>query len=366
MFDPTEIIDPPVDDDLDVSVFATMPLNVNRLLQSDLYAKATPEEFKAALTLWCRAWHQIPAGSLPYDETALAYLSGAGRRWPKVREVALSGFKLAKNGRLFHEFLCELAVFSFANRRTKSLIAKAAADARWAHKKSKMKENQRQEPSERISASISERISGGISERNADPMPRREGKGRESIIGAQDSTDPRVPVAAAAPHAEIHNRLDVVMLACQQALGSAAPADFVIGPMVPIVEALGIDLVKTILAAEARRPRRRPIRSWKVWADIVTEEAENYRGKITVAAPATQIEPDPDGRTVSLPGSSTPVPWSRMRRYFAAYLETGAWDENRLGPVPKSRHCVLTPAIQAAMREELGFEPAAAPVTNPA
>ena len=355
MFDPTDIIDQPVDDDLDVSVFQTMPLNISRLLQSDLYAKATPEEFKAALTLWCRAWHQIPAGSLPYDEQALAYLSGAGRRWPKVREVALSGFKLSKNGRLFHEFLCELAENSFANRRIKSSAGKAGAAARWSHKSGKDQENQSGSDAAANATANSNRISGRISDRNAMPMPRREGKGRESLIEAQDSTDPRVPMAAAAAAAAapISDRIDVVMVACQQALGSAAPADFVIGPMMPIVDSLGIDTVKLILAAEARRPRRRPIRSWRVWADIVTEEAQNYRKVAPAPEPKAPAGPDPDGREIMIPNLRRALPWSEMRRHYQRYLVEGLWDENRLGPVPKSRDCILTPEQKELMRSEI-------------
>lgn len=106
----TDLPTPPaplVPPDTDVSVLAGFMLNVDHLLASELVAIGTPEECWAALMLWCRAWKQIPAGSLPNDERVLASFSGAGRRWPKVREVALRGFVLCTDGRLYHRFLCQ-------------------------------------------------------------------------------------------------------------------------------------------------------------------------------------------------------------------------------------------------------------------
>lgn len=105
----TDLPTPPaplVPPDTDVSLLAGFMLNVDHLLASELVAIGTPEECWAALMLWCRAWKQIPAGSLPNDERVLASFSGAGRRWPKVREVALRGFVRCTDGRLYHRFLC--------------------------------------------------------------------------------------------------------------------------------------------------------------------------------------------------------------------------------------------------------------------
>lgn len=82
-------------------------MNAHRLLGSELYAISTGDEFKAAVSLWCRAWQQVPAGSLPNDDRILAAFSGAGRAWNRVREVALRGFVLCEDGRLYHRTLCE-------------------------------------------------------------------------------------------------------------------------------------------------------------------------------------------------------------------------------------------------------------------
>jgi len=98
--------DPFVQADTDVSNLAGFMLNVEHLLASELVATGSPEECWAALMLWCRAWKQVPAGSLPNDDKVLASFSGTGRRWAKVRQVALHGFELCSDGRLYHRFLC--------------------------------------------------------------------------------------------------------------------------------------------------------------------------------------------------------------------------------------------------------------------
>jgi hypothetical protein len=104
--------------DHDVSMLSDFRLNVDRLLASELVAIATPEECWAALMLWCRAWKQIPGGSLPNDERALAGFSGAGRRWKKVRDMALHGFVLCSDGRLYHRFLCDEVTRAYASHLT--------------------------------------------------------------------------------------------------------------------------------------------------------------------------------------------------------------------------------------------------------
>src|SRR5690349_20469882 len=80
--------------------------DVDRFLASELAALATPEEGWAAFFLWCRAWKQTPPGSLPDDDRVLASFSNTGKRWPKVRAMALRGFVRCGDGRLYHRVLC--------------------------------------------------------------------------------------------------------------------------------------------------------------------------------------------------------------------------------------------------------------------
>ena len=97
---------------LDLRDFQFMPLDVVRLVDSDLSAVSTGDEFKAAVILWCKSWHQIPAASLPDDDRMLAHLAGFGRdlkSWLKVKDMALRGFEKCSDGRLYHRHVAEKA-----------------------------------------------------------------------------------------------------------------------------------------------------------------------------------------------------------------------------------------------------------------
>ena len=86
-----------------------MPLDVVRLVDSDLFAKSTGNEFKAAVALWCKSWLQIPAASLPDDDRVLAHLSGTGTAWKKCKAMALRGWTRCSDGRLYHPVVAEKA-----------------------------------------------------------------------------------------------------------------------------------------------------------------------------------------------------------------------------------------------------------------
>lgn len=119
--------------DVDLRDFGYMPLDVLRLRDSDLAALATGEEFKAAVLLWCVAWHQVPAASLPNDDRLLARYSGAGSAWRKVKAEALRGFVECSDGRLYHATIAEKALEAWdakAARRARTAAATAAREAR--------------------------------------------------------------------------------------------------------------------------------------------------------------------------------------------------------------------------------------------
>lgn len=113
----TELPDPLVPPDVDLRGFSGFMLDVNRLLASELVALGTPEECWAAVMLWCRAWQQSPAGSLPDDDRILSAFSGAGTRWKKVRDMAMRGFIKCSDGRLYHPVLCEEVVSAWRRRQ---------------------------------------------------------------------------------------------------------------------------------------------------------------------------------------------------------------------------------------------------------
>jgi hypothetical protein len=84
-------------------------------MQSSLFGLSNGDEFKAAFALWCASWYECPAGSLPSDERMLAFLSKA-KAWKKVREMALRGWTLCSDGRLYHETVAKVALAAWDRR----------------------------------------------------------------------------------------------------------------------------------------------------------------------------------------------------------------------------------------------------------
>ncbi|WP_268798035.1 DUF1376 domain-containing protein [Pseudomonas huanghezhanensis] len=123
---PDVLPDPFVPAGVDLAGMAFMPLDVSRVLDSDLFALSTGEEFKAAVALWCKSWMQVPAGSLPNNDRVLAHLSGANSRWAKLKVQALHGWQLCSDGRLYHAVIAEKALTAWGERL--SYLEKQAAD----------------------------------------------------------------------------------------------------------------------------------------------------------------------------------------------------------------------------------------------
>lgn len=107
-----ELPNPLTPADCDLRDFPYMPLDVQRLCDSDLAALESPEACWAALLLWCKAWHQVPAGSLPDDDRVLAKFTGYQRApdaWLAIRDGALRGWIKCADGRLYHPVVAEKA-----------------------------------------------------------------------------------------------------------------------------------------------------------------------------------------------------------------------------------------------------------------
>jgi len=100
----------------DLTSFQYMELDVRRLRDSKFASTPSGDAFRAGIMLWCAAWHQIPAASLPDDDVELASLAGYGRmpfsvkEWKKVRTEALHGFIKCSDGRLYHPVIAEKAI----------------------------------------------------------------------------------------------------------------------------------------------------------------------------------------------------------------------------------------------------------------
>lgn len=101
--------------DCDLQDFGFMPLDVQRLRDSDLAAEQTPEENWAALLLWAASWHQIPAASVPDTDKWLAKHAGymargrISKEWEDIRPGAMRSFIKCSDGRWYHPVVAEKA-----------------------------------------------------------------------------------------------------------------------------------------------------------------------------------------------------------------------------------------------------------------
>jgi hypothetical protein len=130
---------PLVPAEVDLRDFQFMPLDVVRLRDSGLASDEPPETCWAALLLWCAAWHQLPAGSIPDNDQWQAKQAGyvAGGRvhpaWRKVRAGALRNFVKCSDGRLYHSTIAATAIEAWTAKlaqRARTAAATAAREAK--------------------------------------------------------------------------------------------------------------------------------------------------------------------------------------------------------------------------------------------
>lgn len=106
--------DPPIGPEVDCTDLDSFMLNTERLLGSELVAVSSHAIIGAAVLLWCRAWKQRPAASLPDDERVLAGFAGMQlARFRKVRDKVLRGFVKCSDGRLYHPVLAAEAAVAY-------------------------------------------------------------------------------------------------------------------------------------------------------------------------------------------------------------------------------------------------------------
>jgi hypothetical protein len=141
-----DLPNPPIGAEVDLRDFGFMPLDTVRLRDSDLALTASAEGFRAAVLLWCAAWHQRPAGSLPNDDRAIAKLAGCdGAEFSKIREEALHGFTCHKDGRLYHPVVVEKALEAWERKEQSAADREADRQRKkeWRAKKRQKKQHQR-------------------------------------------------------------------------------------------------------------------------------------------------------------------------------------------------------------------------------
>ena len=107
--------DPLVPAECDCTDLDSFMLNVEKLMASELVAIATNEIIGACLLVWCRAWKQRPAASLPDDDRVIAAFARMPlARFKKARDEILRGFVKCTDGRLYHRTLAAEAVRAYA------------------------------------------------------------------------------------------------------------------------------------------------------------------------------------------------------------------------------------------------------------
>lgn len=168
-------MEPLTPSDCDLRDFTFMPLDAARLMDSDLFALSTGDEFKAALALWCKAWLQVPSGSLPNDDRVLAHLSGAGTRWKKVRDMALRGFVVCSDGRLYHPVVAEKAREAWAKKQSYRDRSRKGNAKRWGS----------QEDEQQQSKSDPSGIAKGVLE-----PPKGQGQYKDTLAKANGAAAP--------------------------------------------------------------------------------------------------------------------------------------------------------------------------------
>ena len=129
-----QLPDPLVPAEVDLRDFGFMPLDVQRLVTSETWIDAIddPRIGHAAMSLWCEAWHQSPAGSLPDNDKVLYRLSMCPnlKEWQRVRDRVMSGWVKCSDGRLYHATVAEKARDSWEKKLAQRARTAAATEAR--------------------------------------------------------------------------------------------------------------------------------------------------------------------------------------------------------------------------------------------
>lgn len=160
--------------------FPHTPILRSRLFGSSFHAHSTDGEWRAGVTLWLKAWEQIPAGSLPDDDVELCRLAELARdlkTWKKLRAGAMRGWIACNDGRLYHPVVAEVVNNALAAKdaqRAKTFKARLAAlEKRLKDAKTDSEKEHITEEIEKLKQAQSQSLSQTMTQ-----APREE-KGRE-------------------------------------------------------------------------------------------------------------------------------------------------------------------------------------------
>lgn len=125
---------PMVPPDCDLRDFPKMMIDIGRIFASTFNSSASrnPLAWMVAHKLWYRSWHQVPAASLPNDDEDLCHLAELGldmRSFKKTKPLAMRGWVLCSDGRLYHPVVAEEALGAWIGK-LKQRIASGAGNAK--------------------------------------------------------------------------------------------------------------------------------------------------------------------------------------------------------------------------------------------
>lgn len=176
----TGLPEPLVGRHVELSKLDGFMLDTIRLLGSELVALSTGDEFKAAVLLWCRAWKQVPACSLPNDDRILAsFAMVPPMRWKKVKAMALRGFVECSDGRLYHRVLAEDAHRAWEALERRRERTRAATEARKGTSQSARNDERNDGRHDRRD---DERNVDRNDQRDEVPYTARDGTGRDGTV----------------------------------------------------------------------------------------------------------------------------------------------------------------------------------------
>jgi hypothetical protein len=169
--------------------FPHTPILRSRLFGSSFHARTTDSEWRAGVTLWLKAWEQVPAGSLPDDDIELCRLAELARdlkTWKKLKAGAMRGWVMCSDGRLYHQVVAEVvrnALDAKTAQRDKTLKARIAALQKALKETSDSdKQVSLTEEIRKLSLSLSQKnlasVTGSVTGSDTESK-RREEKGRE-------------------------------------------------------------------------------------------------------------------------------------------------------------------------------------------
>lgn len=122
---------PLVPANMDLRDFLFTPVEFQRIFSSETWLMCSAHEKVAAITLWGNSWIQLPTGSMPSNDELLAYHSGAGSGWKRVKAKAMRGWILCSDGRYYHPVMCEKALEAWIEKLSQRLSSGAGNAKRW-------------------------------------------------------------------------------------------------------------------------------------------------------------------------------------------------------------------------------------------